>query len=129
MTSSAPLPNVSDSIGFRAEYEKLVQEREELFQERLRLFGLKPTVYVRNLDPTTTESELKQWFQQSGAIKAVRLLLDNSMFFLMILELYMISAHSFHWVVFSICDQNPVCYGLFFSICHKDPVCETSLLD
>lgn len=75
MTTPAA-PQIQSNDVIRAEYDKLVQEREELFQERLRLFGLKPTVYVRNLDPTTTEAELKQWFQQSGPIKDVRLQLD-----------------------------------------------------
>lgn len=78
--SNPPQQPVNDSL--RIEYDKLVQEREQLYQERARLFGLKPTVYVRNLDPSTTEAELKQWFQQSGTIKEVRLQTDkNGMFY------------------------------------------------
>jgi RNA recognition motif-containing protein len=62
----------------RNEYEHLIREREQLYTERGRVFGVKPTVYIKNLDVTTTDSELRVWFAQCGPIKDVRVQTDEN---------------------------------------------------
>lgn len=61
---------------FKSDLERLQTEREMLHRERAKLFGIKPTVYIRNLDPKTDENEIKTWFSQCGPVREVRIQRD-----------------------------------------------------